>query len=163
MQGVAGDRLELTFLKQLGGNGNINGDYSSTEGIFTYEPDKEIDVDVLAIRMSTENTLKKKDGFGDGGILNNSFLIRIEDSNNDPVLDLSAGVPIVTNNDLAIYASNDVMQQQEDLVKVGSFLDRFGAPLKVRGDRGEKLVLRVNDNMSSRVDRLYVILSGSKD
>jgi hypothetical protein len=163
MQGISGDRLELVFLKDSLGNGNINDDYSSTEGVFTYEPDEEIDLDVIGIRMATTQNLKTRDGFGDGAELENSFIIRVEDKDNNIVLDLSAGVPITTNNDLTLYASNDVIKENQDLVKIGEFKKRFGNPIKVRGNIGEKIVARINDNMSNRVERLYVILSGSKD
>ncbi len=40
---------------------------------------------------------------------------------------------------------------------------RFGAPLKINGAIGEKLVLRVNDRLDNKVDGLYFIISGSKD
>lgn len=163
MLGITGDRALFIALKDSEENSNISGDYSSVEGVFTCEPEDEVDVDTLGIKIASETPLKTKDGFGDGALLENSLSLTIEKANGEVKLDLSAGIDVKSNNDLAVYAGNTILSQTEDLILYGSYNIRFGKPLKIQGQLGEKIVLRVNDNMGSRVTSLYFYISGSKD
>lgn len=159
MQGLQAESILSDVLKQTGGNKNISGDYSSTEGVFYYSPSNETDINSLVIVMKclTDRT----DGFGDGAKLTNSLLFQIEDTDGNVLKDLTNTIDIKSNDDLKIVVDDDGAESAKNFIGSRYYKAPYSSSIKLRS--GERLVLRCNDNMGTRVTSLYFLINGVKN
>jgi hypothetical protein len=163
MQGLQAGSILSNVLTETGGNKNIDGDYSSSEGVFYYSPSNEVDINSLVIVMKCIAD-KVSGGFGGGAVLANSLLFQIEDDIGNVLKDLTNTIDIKSNDDLKIIVDDDGAESAKNFIGSRYYKAPYSAPIKLRS--GERLVLRCNDNMTTRVGvggELYFLINGVKN
>ncbi len=157
MQGINQDSIVAIALKK-GLECNI-ATHTTGEGVFEYQSANETDIHNIVIRMECDDYLN--DGFGSGAVLTSSIELRKESSNGSLLLDLTYGLDILTNDDLLIIVDNDGAENGKNFKGSRHYKAEFSAPIKLSA--GEKIVARFNDDMSTRVATLNILINGSKN
>ena len=146
---VPGSALNLAF-KQTGGNIQVTGDYSSTDGIFTIQPGKDQKFNILSLSIDmrlTGNLDVTK--YGLQAALSAGILIYSEPSFDT---DLFSPIIIKTNQDLEKWFVKE--NKMSDAVYMGEyrFFMKFGKTiqLKHRKDKPpDKLIIKSTENLTT--------------
>ena len=105
-------------------------------------------------------------GYGNGAWLQFGILVQIRDVNNTVVRDLTGGVPIFSHRHWqrlshdAAYGMNATTALGTSSWHLRWTFSKRGAPIHLRGDRGERLSVMLRDDISARADSHSFIIQG---
>lgn len=144
----------MTPLKS-GANPDIKADYSSTEGVFEFAATEALQINKIIFRMKCASALGA--GFGSGAVLGTTLALAKEDAVGGVLLDLTYGLSIIDNDDLLLLVDNDGAMNPNNFIGSAYYSIKTGA---IKLVKGEKIVARLNDDMTSRVDLFNIIVDG---
>lgn len=144
------ENFVFEFVKN-GAEHNMIQDYSSTEGIFKFQPgsDEVFLVSRMIITIKDAGSIDA-DNYGNGVTLTNGIVIRAADDSG-VLKDITAGVPIKTNGEWATrcYDVKDVQWGAGDNYISGRWtLAKNGALMKLDGSKNARIEVVLNDDFS---------------
>jgi len=157
MQGISPDSIVAIALKK--GSEENAATHTTGEGVFEYQSTNETDIHNIVLRMECSDY--RGDGFGSGADLTTSLVFRTENSSGDELLDLTYGLDILNNDDLLVIIDDDGAENGKNFKGSRHYKAEFSAPIKLNA--GDKIVAKFNDDMSTRVTTLNILINGSKN
>ncbi len=140
-----------------GSDPDIDGDFSSSEGVFEYVATKALQINKIIFRIKCDSALGT--GFGSGSALTTTMTLAKEDTDDNVLLDLTYGVDIVDNDDILLLVDNDLALGANNFIGSAYYPINTGA---MKLNTGEKITARFNDDMTSRVSTngFNILLNG---
>ena len=143
------------------GTKNAIGDYSTPEDFFI-QPPAGVYYRINRILISIEDGVSFKAGlYGGLAALSVGITLKIKDASGT-LVDFTDAVPVKTNGQWARLAYDVDLKSwsaspTEELLSVRLTFSKFGQAIRLDGDKGEKLVMTLSDNMTGLISHYFKV------
>lgn len=148
----------LTDTGIAAGTNNLIGDYSSEATIFWVQPPAGVILDVYRLLIEIADTGSfDADSYGNGITLTNGIQLR-KQNDSGTMYDFTAGGNVVTNANWGRYCYDHMLSDfgsGANYMHVRWTFARMGMPLRLNGDKNERLEVVLHDDFSGLVRHHY--------
>jgi len=141
------------------GTKNAIGDYSSTADIFYFEPTRRAEIARMVIHIRDDGSWRHERYGGISGGLTNGVRIRVSDDDG-VVINLDGGVAIKTNASWGRVCYDvriDTVGAGQTMLSSRWTFMKSGIPIALDPDRGEKLEVVLNDDLSALEEHYFMV------
>ena len=154
------------FSRVLSANGdgtgtkNAIGDYSSGQNFFIAPPAGSIYTITRMIVQIRDAGVFTADKYGFISELSTGISVLLLDDDDNTLVDLTDGLPVTCNADWGRLC-HDVTHMDwgagDEFISARWTFSKFGRPIQLHGDSGQKFAVHLEDDMTGLVDHLFTV------
>ena len=140
------------------GTTNATGDYSITPEEVYFEAAVNCDIHRLIIHIGDTGGIQAQDYGNIAGGLTNGYTVKALDASQAELIDLCAGIPILTNGDIGRYCYDVDLKtwgSGDEFIQARWTFSKAGSPLHL--PKGYRLSVTLNDDFTGLLQHYFMV------